>query len=80
MKTAKQVPLWKTALKIGLIFGCIFIFLELVMRLIMDGSLDYYHQRLGNGRWVYYLIGRLVMSIGYGFFIAYLNRNNTKKR
>ena len=77
----KDVPLWSLALRLGVVFILIVMFIQLIWEWISSGNLNSVKESLNDGTWKSYAFSRLLLGIIYGLVTAYfLKHNATKKR
>jgi len=76
----KNVPFWQLALKLGLIFILIVMFIQLIWEWIKVGNLSFITDGFNNGEWVNYVGSKLILGFVYGIVSAFfLKRNKSKK-
>lgn len=75
-----QIRFWKQAIIIGVIFILIIILFQFIVEVLRSGNVDRILQRLENGTWKKYVIGKLVVGSIYGSIMAFYFKRNAKKR
>jgi len=79
-RNLKNVPLWKLALRLGIIFILIVVIIQFFWEWLKTGDLSFIYEGIENGKWVNYTFSRLLLGTIYGLVSAYfLKRNATKK-
>lgn len=79
-RNLKNVPLWKLALRLGIIFILIVVIIQFLWEWLKTGNLSFISHGIENGKWLYYALSRLLLGTVYGLVSAYfLKRNATKK-
>lgn len=77
----KDVPLWSLALRLGIVFILIVMFIQLIWEWITSGNLNRIKDSFNNGTWKSYAISRFLLGTVYGLVTAYfLKREASKKR
>jgi len=76
----RKTPLWKLALRYGIIFMIVVVIIQTVMEIFKSGNLDQVPLSLSDGTWVQYLFKTLVLGIVYGLTMAFIQKNNAKKQ
>jgi hypothetical protein len=77
--TLLKVPLWKLALRFGLIFVFVVILIQLIWEFFSSGNLQAITKSIEDGYWVTYVISKVFIGVVYGFIMAYFTKRNAKK-
>ena len=79
-KEIKNTPFWKLALRIGILFTLILMFIEFIWAWVKNGTLPVISESFEYGSWMSYTISKVLAGAAYGLIMAYfLKRNATKK-
>ncbi|GEM_PF-2993381 len=71
----KNVPLWKIAIRLGLIFILVLSLIRFFWNWIESGNLTFLKAGIESGKWVSYLISNVIGGLIYGFSMGYYFKN-----
>lgn len=79
-RNLKNVPFWKLALRLGVVFIIIVMIIQLLWELLKTGNFSFITNSFENGSWLDYAVSRLIFGAIYGVVTAYfLKRKSVKK-
>lgn len=78
-RSIRKVPLWRLALRFGVIFIIVVLLIQLVGEFVSSGNLNAITASLQNGKWVVFTISKVILGVVYGFTMAYFTKKNAKK-
>lgn len=79
-RNLKNMPLWKLALRLGIVFILIVMLIQFFWEWIKTGNLKFIVEAFKNGSWITYAVSRLILATVYGLTSAYLLKRNAAKK
>lgn len=67
----KNVPLWKLAIRLGLVFILILVIIKFFWNWIKVGDLSFIKQSFDNGKWIGFVISHIFGGLIYGLIVGY---------
>lgn len=78
-RSIHKEPFWRLALRFGIVFIIVILIIQLIWELISSGNLNAISESFNNGKWVVYVISKVVLGIVYGVTMAFFTKRNAKK-
>ncbi len=75
----QKEPLWRLALQFGIVFIVIVVMIQFVWEVFESGNTKAITESFHNGKWINYLITKILIGVVYGFTMAWYTKKNTKK-
>ncbi len=79
-RNLKNIPLWKLALRLGIVFILIVMFIQFFWEWIKTGNLNFFTEAFKNGNWLSYTVSRIILAVVYGLVSAYFLKHNASKK
>lgn len=79
-RNLKNMPLWKLALRLGIVFILIVMLIQFFWEWIKTGNLKFIAEAFKNGNWISYTVSRLILATVYGLTSTYLLKRNAAKK
>ncbi len=75
----RQTPLWKLALRFGLVFIVVVAIIQLVWEFFSSGNLQAVSNAFQNGQWITYVLSKIILGLVYGFVMAYFTKRKANQ-
>jgi hypothetical protein len=76
-RNLKNMPLWKLALRLGIVFILIVMLIQFFWEWIKTGNLGFFAEAFKNGNWIYLIpYSKLILATVYGLTSAYFLKRN----
>lgn len=79
-RNLKNMPLWKLALRLGIVFILIVMLIQFFWEWIKTGNLRFFTDAFKNGYWITFTIFKIILATVYGLTSAYLLKRNAAKK
>jgi uncharacterized integral membrane protein len=74
----RQQPLWKVAIRFGLIFIVVVMIIQLIWELFSSGNLQAIPESFLNGQWITYVLSKIIIGVVYGIVMAFFTKRNAR--
>jgi len=79
-RNLNNIPFWKLALRLGIVFILIVMTIQFFWEWIKTGNLEFFTDAFKNGYWKAYAAYRVILATVYGLISAYFLKRNASKK